>query len=158
MSDMVDAAAGHPEASIARTDRNAAAKPDDPSLLIPQCWIRGQFDVQLDVAMKYCDAAVAAFADGPRKQPGTYANRARVELLSGNYAAAQSDYNMALIQFRAIAGNTTGIASFMLESLYGRGIARIRLGDTAGGNEDIRGATSLYPPIGDDFADLGIKP
>lgn len=158
MSEMVDAVAGHPEAILARYDRNVAAKPDDPGPKNTACWIRAKFGIQLDVALKLCDTAVAGLSSGPRKQPGTFANRAKVKLLLGDYAGAKNDYNEALNEFQAIAGNTTGIASFMLESLYGRGVARIHLGDTAGGKDDMRKATNMYPPIADDFTDLGIKP
>jgi tetratricopeptide (TPR) repeat protein len=42
-------------------------------------------------------------------------------------------------------------------SLYGRGMARLRMGEAAEGNSDIRQALSMDPKIADEFARVGIK-
>jgi hypothetical protein len=43
------------------------------------------------------------------------------------------------------------------ESLYGRGIAKVRKGDAAGGNGDIAAAKALNPGIADMMDRLGVK-
>jgi hypothetical protein len=42
-------------------------------------------------------------------------------------------------------------------SLYGRGIAKLRVGNAAGGNGDIAAAKGIHPGIADEFASYGIR-
>jgi hypothetical protein len=42
-------------------------------------------------------------------------------------------------------------------SLYGRGIAKLRIGNAAGGNGDIAAAKGIHPGIADEFASYGIR-
>ncbi|BAR57002.1 hypothetical protein ACVIWV_007752 [Bradyrhizobium diazoefficiens] len=42
-------------------------------------------------------------------------------------------------------------------SLYGRGISKLKLGDRAGGEEDINAAKAISSSVADDFKKLGIR-
>jgi Flp pilus assembly protein TadD len=42
-------------------------------------------------------------------------------------------------------------------SLYGRGVAKIRRGDTAGGNADVAAAKAIQANITEEMAGYGIK-
>lgn len=141
----VDAAAGHPEAMLAWYDHNALTKPQDISLLNTQCWARGVHGFDLEHAMKYCDAAVAADKHGY-----VLLNRGMVELQLGLNAAALADFDAAL------ADKAFQKHLFKPRAVYGRGIARLRMGDPKGA-EDIE-TVGDAPKLAADFADLGLKP
>jgi hypothetical protein len=49
--------------------------------------------------------------------------------------------------------------SFRLESraLYGRGVAKLKLGDADGGNADIAAAKAIQSDIAEEFARYGVK-
>jgi hypothetical protein len=42
-------------------------------------------------------------------------------------------------------------------SLFGRGKARIKNGDTAGGNADLTAAKAVQPDIASEFEDYGVR-
>jgi hypothetical protein len=44
-----------------------------------------------------------------------------------------------------------------VDSLYGRGIAKLRKGDTSGGNADIAAAKAIKPGVVEDFTRYGVK-
>ena len=150
LRDLAQTAAGRPEFSMARYDSMLAKKPDDAYALNTACWIRAIAGRELPTALKYCNAAIAGMGSLPLKQPGFFANRAKVELLLGDYQASVRDYN------EAILGWPTTSRSFV-EAVYARGIARLRANDR-GGDADIKVAVGLYPRVGDELADMGFKP
>jgi len=41
--------------------------------------------------------------------------------------------------------------------MYGRGVAKMRKGDAAGGGADVRAAKALRPDIAEEFAGYGIQ-
>jgi tetratricopeptide (TPR) repeat protein len=93
-----------------------------------------------------------AFADcneSLRLKPG-YANAFNslglLHLKLGAFDEAIMDYNSA------IARNPKDA-----DSLYGRGIAERKSGDTAGGDSDIAAATAIRPDIGKVYAGYGVK-
>jgi hypothetical protein len=45
----------------------------------------------------------------------------------------------------------------LASALYGRGLARLKNGDKAGGDTDISAATTIQAGIGDDFARYGVR-
>jgi tetratricopeptide (TPR) repeat protein len=65
---------------------------------------------------------------------------------AGRLDAAIADYDAALRRDPKIA-----------ESLYGRGIARQRKGDTAGGDADIAAAKAVKPDIAEVMAKYGVR-
>jgi len=146
MENIVEAAAGHPEAMLAGAEANIAAHPDDKTLLNTACWIRGAHGVDLDRAMSYCDKAVAA------GRPGyALVNRALVELQLGNFRGSLNDYNEVLADKNYVKDSGSSRA------LYGRGIARLRLGDR-GGESDLKSAVKLNALASADFEGVGLIP
>jgi hypothetical protein len=70
-----------------------------------------------------------------------------VHLRRGEFQAAFADYDAAVRG----APNQIG-------SRYGRGIARLRLGQTAAGQADIAAASARDPNIAARFAGYGVSP
>ena len=68
-----------------------------------------------------------------------------VHLRLKNYKQALADYNAAL----AVEPNHA-------TSLYVRGVVKRRLGDTAGGDADIKAAGKIDPEIAESFAPYGL--
>lgn len=64
----------------------------------------------------------------------------------GQPAAAIDDYSAAL-----------RINPKLASALYGRGLARLRMGDQAGSDADISAAKEIAAGIGDDFARYGVQ-
>jgi tetratricopeptide (TPR) repeat protein len=68
-----------------------------------------------------------------------------VQLKLGAFDRAIADYSAALAQKPKDA-----------DSLYGRGVAKLKLGDTAGGNADIVAAKALEADIAETYIGYGI--
>ena len=64
----------------------------------------------------------------------------------GRFDSAIEDYSSAL-----------RIEPTMASALYGRGLARIKKGDAAGGNADVTAAKNLETKIADDFSHYGVR-
>ena len=98
---------------------------------------------QLQAALSDCNEALRLRPD--------FANaldsRGFVHLKSGRYDEAIVDYDAAL-----------RLDPKKLASLYGRGMAKRRKQDIAGGNADIAAARALKPEISMDFARYGVSP
>jgi hypothetical protein len=73
-------------------------------------------------------------------------SRGFVRLKSGELSSAIADYDAAL-----------QINPKHASSLYGRGIAKVRSGNSAGGNGDIAAAKLIQPDIADEFANYGVR-
>lgn len=113
--------------------RQAAA--GDPVLFNNICWSQATLGFDLEQALADCEAALANLAEAEF----VIDSRAMVLLHLGRYEAARADYETAL------AG-----APNQVPSLYGRGLARLALGD-AGGREDVDRARARDIDAGDDF-------
>jgi hypothetical protein len=64
----------------------------------------------------------------------------------GQMGAAIDDYTSALRLDPKLA-----------TALYGRGLAKLKQGDTAGSENDISAAKTIQPNIGDDFTRYGVR-
>jgi tetratricopeptide (TPR) repeat protein len=73
-------------------------------------------------------------------------SRALINLKAGRAQAALSDYDHALAGRKPVAG-----------WLFGRGVAKTRLGDKAGGEADIAAAKRLEPDIARQYARYGVR-
>lgn len=107
--------------------------PGDPELLNNVCWAQALAGFDLDLALADCDAAVAA------GEAAFIDSRAMVLLQMGRYAEAKADYERALVG-----------APDQVASIYGRGLARLALGDD-GGQEDLARARSRNADIAETF-------
>jgi Flp pilus assembly protein TadD len=124
------------DSSGARADFAAlrAMSGGDPSLMNNICWNQAVAGFDLDQALADCDVAVAS------GEAHIIDSRAMVLLHLGRYEEAKAAYDQAL------AGQPNQSAS-----LYGRGLARLALGDV-GGREDMDQAKRLDVDVIEDFA------
>jgi len=127
--------------AIADFDQVIRRDPKDAEALNDRCWVRAILN-QLRAALKDCNTALAlrpTFIDA-------IDSLAFVYLKMGNRQRAISFYDAAL---RATPDKAT--------SLFGRGKAKLRIGDTTGGDADISAAQALKPNISQEFASYGLR-
>ncbi len=130
-------------------ERRAVADLDEAIRLAPElaeawnnrCWSRALLG-ELEAALADCREALRL-----APQAATFDSLGFVELKLGHYAAAIAAYDEAIRQ-----------APAMPAPYYARGIAKRRLGDTAGGDADIAAATRLEPEIAAFAARNGLTP
>ena len=77
---------------------------------------------------------------------GRLDSRGLTYLKMGQWDSAIEDYNEAL-----------RIDPKLASSLYGRGLAKLKTGDTTGGNTDIAAAKAIEANIVGDFARYGVR-
>lgn len=106
----------------------------NPSLMNNVCWNQAISGFDLEQALTDCDVAVAS------GESGIIDSRAMVLLQMERYAEAKADYELAL-----------AAAPSQSTSIYGRGMARLALGD-AGGHEDLARARLLNSDVAEDYA------
>jgi tetratricopeptide (TPR) repeat protein/predicted aspartyl protease len=132
--------------SIPQYDLWIAVHPDDsrrPMALNARCWARAMLNVDLDRALKDCNAALSASG----RNAAVMDSRGMVRLRMGDYARAIADYDEALKAAPDVAW-----------SYYGRGIAKLRLGKAAEGEADIAKAKTLDADLADEAKKRGIAP
>jgi tetratricopeptide (TPR) repeat protein len=129
--------------AIADYDEAVRLDPNDDFVLSTRCRVRATWGQQLEEAVKDCSKAITMDSDNEY----SYEQRGLAHLRLSQYAEAIADYGEALKKY---SGRT--------ESLYGRGLARIRSGDASGGQEDIAAATRIEADIAKTFAGWGVKP
>jgi Flp pilus assembly protein TadD len=135
---------GEFDRAIADHDAVLKMTPNDPGALGNSCWVRAVANVQLDLALTYCDRAVAIVR--PRRF-ASYDTRGFLHLRRGEFALAVADYDRALREYGKLP-----------TSLFGRGIAKLRLGNEADGRADIDRAINLDSAVAADFARKGMEP
>ncbi|MFC5342571.1 DUF3857 domain-containing protein [Brevundimonas staleyi] len=128
------AAAG--DANGARADFAAmrALTREDPVLLNNVCWAQALAGFDLDLALIDCDAAIAG-----AEEAGFIDSRGMVLLQMDRYAEAKTAYDQALVD-----------RPNQPSSLYGRGLARLALGETAG-RADIDRAVAIGADAPENF-------
>ncbi|HEX4694736.1 tetratricopeptide repeat protein [Sphingomonas sp.] len=142
----VEAAAGNPGPMLALADANVIAHPEDRTLANMSCFARAAYGFDIEHAMPYCDAAV----DNGR--PGyALVNRGFAELQLGKFRQAVDDFDEALSTRKELGTHS------MVQAVFGRGVARLRLGDAAG-RKDIDAAVGAYRGVTAEFADFGVTP
>jgi tetratricopeptide (TPR) repeat protein len=130
------------DTALADYDQAATLDPHDADYLGATCLIRAILNRDLDRALTACEALVA-------QAPGAKAVlvRAFVRLRRGEFEAAIADYDAVLSSEPNSAG-----------ALYGRGVARSRLGQMAESQRDIAAAAVHDTNIASEFASYGITP
>ena len=134
------------DAAIA--DFGAALSIDGESVLAlkGRCWARAVTGQQLELALADCTKSIEIKPDRP-DNVYTHDARGLVDLRLGKYQDALADYDLA------VAGD-----SKQARPLFGRGIAKLRLGDTTGSNADMEAAKKIDPDIADEFRNYNITP
>lgn len=107
------------------------------------CWYVATRKVELQFALATCDAALAK---NP-KNAAAIDSKGFVLLRMARYRDAVESYDNAL-----------RLRPDFASSLFGRGIAKRRLGDQAGGDADLKAATTAVPSIAKEYADIGVTP
>jgi tetratricopeptide (TPR) repeat protein len=106
-----------------------------------RCWTLAVIGRELQEALADCNEALRlAPADAKSLD-----SRGFTYLKLNRYDRAITDYDAALRLTRNA------------QSLYGRGVAKLRNGDRAGGDADIAAAKRLQPDIAEEFAGYGVQ-
>jgi tetratricopeptide (TPR) repeat protein len=109
-----------------------------------RCWSRAVVGKQLQEALDDCNKASSLSP----KIPQIFAYRGFVYLKLGQFDKAHADYDAAF-SLTSIPDNA--------DWLYGRGVTKVRKGDTTGGNADIGRAKTIKADIAEEYAKYGIK-
>ena len=132
---------------------------DQVTALHNRCWLLAAANRNLHEALDDCDRALAArpYASADTgtligeplaaQNPDVLDSRALVYIRLGNFKDAIHDYNSAL-----------DVNPKMPTSLYGRGLAELRLSEKAQGQSDIAAAEKLDKGIAGRFAKMGLTP
>ena len=136
-------AQGSHERAIADFDRAIKLNPNYGSALNNRCLSRATIG-QLQDALTDCNAAL--WLRPSRGRATTLNVRGIVYLKLKRISDALADFDLAL----KFAPNSAS-------ALYGRGIAKIKGGDVAGGNEDIQAAKAIQKDIADEFTRHGVQ-
>ena len=116
-----------------------------PSARNNRCWARailGGPQEQLKLALDDCDEA-------PRLRPNdpfAFDSRGFVYLKMGNFEKAIADYDQSIL-----------LGGERADSLYGRGIAKLKKGDADGGNKDIMVAMKKRPDVAEEYRGYGVQ-
>jgi tetratricopeptide (TPR) repeat protein len=125
-------------------DFDAAIKinPNDAGALASRCYARALIGKALEGALDDCTKSLGLEANG-------YTNDSRglVYLKLKRFDEALADYDAA------VNGDPESASA-----LYGRGVAKLRTGDKAGGNKDIAAAKKLDSRIAATYAKRGVTP
>ena len=138
--------AGRFSAAVGYYDRLLTRFPTDTRrsrTLNARCWTRAKWGHELAQALSDCEAAIALSPQAP----AFLDSKALVELRLGHADQAVKDYDAA------VAAGSNGA-----DSLFGRGLARSKNGDAAGGRADTAAAEKLDATVAGRFANWGLRP
>ena len=130
-----------PLEEMAWLDEALAASPTNPGLLNSRCFRRALAKVNLDGALADCELSFKAQPDSSH----IIDSKGFVLYQLGRYQDSLDAYNQAL-----------RISSQQAPSLYMRGHAKQKLGDTAGGAADIAAAKAIDAKVAAGFKAAGI--
>src|SRR5262249_28864095 len=129
----------------ALADDNEALRrnPDYPPALNSRCWAKAVQGNDLNGALADCNAALHLRPE----------SAATLDSLGFVYLR-MSRFTDAIAQYTAAIERNSKLAP----SFFGRGVAKLRSGDKAGGNADIVQAEALDPGVAKQFALYGVTP
>lgn len=104
------------------------------------CWTRAVWGQQLDQALANCNESIRLERDASNVD-----SRALVHLKRGDAAAAEADYDAAF-----------ALNPELFSALYGRGVARVRLGREAEGRADLAAALAKDATVTETWAGYGV--
>jgi tetratricopeptide (TPR) repeat protein len=107
-----------------------------------RCWVRALSGRDLTRALADCNESLRLRPD----VANVFNSRGLAQLKLGAFNESIADYDTVVKQNAKDA-----------DSLYGRGIAKLRSGDSAGGYADISAAKAIRADITDVYAGYGIK-
>ncbi len=109
-----------------------------------RCWSRAVIGKQLQEALEDCNRASAL---SPRI-PQIFGFRGFVNLKLGQFQNALADYDVAF----TLTKNRNNA-----DWLYCRGVTKLKIGDTKGGNDDLASAKAIKADIAEEYAKYGLK-
>ena len=139
-----------PAQGVAELDLWIANHPDDSKMidaLHGRCRLRAVQGEELAKALGDCNAAYRLSDKSNPLTATVLESRGLVRLRLGDYDKAIADYDESL-----------KLAPKDADSLYGRGVAKIRKQKTADGEADLARATALSSTVADEFKRHGITP
>ncbi len=129
--------------AVADFDSAIELDPQDAEILNGRCWARVLWGREFDAALRDCNAALRV-----RPQDANALNsRAAVQFLLNDFQNAALDYDASY----RLQPRMTG-------SLYGRGVARLHLGQTEAGQADITAAVARDAEVAARYAAFGVRP
>ena len=135
----------YPEALAEYDARLKAARTtsEKSAALQDKCWVRAEWNHELDKALADCDAGYRLMGY-PRS---TGLARGLLELRRGHYADAIREFNHVIASQPKLAF-----------AIYLRGVAKIRDGKAEDGGADIKAATAIDPDVAERPTKLGLTP
>jgi tetratricopeptide (TPR) repeat protein len=106
--------------------------PKDADHLEARCRVRARLGSDLQGALADCNEALRLAPD----TTSIFNSHGLVQIKLGSFSQAIADYS-------AFIAKNSGDDLDRADALYGRGVAKIKLGDTAGGNADIAAAKAI---------------
>lgn len=127
------------------TDFDSAIEldPQDAEILNGRCWVRVLWGREFDAALRDCNEALSVRP----QDANTLNSRAAVRFLLNDFQNAALDYDASY----RLQPRMTG-------SLYGRGVARLRLGQAEAGQADIAEAISRDADVAARYGAFGVRP
>jgi tetratricopeptide (TPR) repeat protein len=136
-------AQGQYELAMADAERVVRIAPDTPGGYRVRCEIRAVQNVELDAAREDCNRALEINSI----DTAALAARGLLNLRARSNDEAWTDFDAAIFNGRRTA-----------RTLFGRGVAAIRLGRAREGRADIAAAEDMQAEIGTTFASYGVTP
>jgi tetratricopeptide (TPR) repeat protein len=130
------------ERAVADYDEAIRLDPREPDYWNNRCWARATANRDLQQALADCNEALRLKPD----EANTMDSRAFVYLRLDRLDEAIADYDAVL-----------KINPKLPASLYGRGLARLRKGDTANGDADVGAAKAMQAGVAEEFARYGVE-
>jgi len=135
---------GDYDRAVADLVKATELNPTEPRYFNSLCWARAAAGRDLQKALEDCNKAAAL---APQAENGYVMNsRGLVQFKLGAYDKAIEDFSTAIAQDPKDA-----------DSLYARGISRLRAGDRSGGAADVAAAKLINPDIADPWTAVGVK-
>jgi tetratricopeptide (TPR) repeat protein len=135
---------GDYDRAIADLTKATELDPLEPRFFNSLCWTRGAAGRDLPQALQDCNRALAL---APASQNGYVMNsRGLIQFRLGAFDKAIEDFSAAIAQDPKDA-----------DSLYARGISRLRAGDRSGGAADVAAAKLINPDVADSWTAVGVK-
>lgn len=124
-------------------DQLKKLRTDNPDILNEGCWTRAIWGQELDKALTDCNASL-------RLRPNsasTLDSRGLVNFRLGKYSQAVADYDAAITLNGSYAG-----------SHYVRGLAKLKMGDKTGGDQDVSRAKEMSNKVVSQYDAYGVRP
>jgi tetratricopeptide (TPR) repeat protein len=140
--------------AIVDLDKAIGLKPGNAMALGNRCYTRAIAGTDLEYARNDCDEAIKL---EPRNSKH-YVSRGLVDLKQGLWEEALLDYEYALDIDDPYLKSDGSNSDYNLSALFGRGVARLRLGQVGEGQADIAQATEIDQNVAKAFERDGIVP